>query len=66
MTIKEAPVNTLQDELKKVNEWLQWSYSLVSKQGGWIMWNGNEEERIERYAREIKDELARRKKLDVY
>lgn len=56
----------LRKELKQGRAWLQWSRNLVSIQGGWMMWDGDAEERMEEKVRSIEAELSKREKDKVW
>lgn len=60
MAFEQHPIETLKDELQRAENWLEHSRSLVSKQGGWIAWNGDDEERVEKYVRELLTEIRKR------
>lgn len=60
MDLSQYKTEAIRAELQGVNKWLEKSYSLRKKQGGWIFWNGDEEERMEKYARQLKQELNKR------
>lgn len=50
----------MKKHLKQKKNWLKWSQNLVTMQGGWIMWDGDAEERVEREVRAIESELNKR------
>lgn len=60
MDLSKFDTETLKNELKNANDWLQQSRSLVSKPGGWMLWDGDREEKVEKMAKEISLEIEKR------
>jgi len=62
MNWQELSTEQLKSKLAIANSYLAESYGLRKKEGGWIRWNGDEEQRVENAKAEIETILDERSK----